>query len=91
MRGFSGMPDIPMFGDAYGLKALAIATYPMYRGLARLIDMEAPIIEGGLGDQLLFLRKNWENYDFFFLHVKKIDSYGEDGNFAEKDSSYRGI
>lgn len=84
MRGFSGMPDIPMFGDAYGLKALAIATYPMYRGLARLIDMEAPIIEGGLGDQLLFLRKNWENYDFFFLHVKKIDSYGEDGNFAEK-------
>jgi len=84
MRGFSGMPDIPMFGDAYGLKALAIATYPMYRGLARLIDMEAPIIEGGLGDQLLFLRKNWENYDFFFLHVKKIDSYGEDGNFTEK-------
>lgn len=84
MRGFSGMPDIPMFGDAYGLKALAIATYPMYRGLARLIDMEAPIIEGGLGDQLLFLRKNWENYDFFFLHVKKIDSYGEDGNFSEK-------
>lgn len=84
MRGFSGMPDIPMFGEAYGLKALAIATYPMYRGLARLIDMEAPIIEGGLSDQLLFLKKNWENYDFFFLHVKKIDSYGEDGNFAEK-------
>jgi len=84
MRGFSGMPDIPMFGDAYGLKALAIATYPMYRGLARLIDMEAPIIEGGLSDQLLFLKKNWENHGFFFLHVKKIDSYGEDGNFAEK-------
>lgn len=84
MRGFSSMPDISMFGEAYGLKALAIATYPMYRGLARLIDMDAPIIEGGLSDQLVFLRKNWEKYDFFFLHIKKIDSYGEDGNFEEK-------
>lgn len=86
MRGFSSMPDIPMFGEAYGLKALAIATYPMYRGLARLIDMDAPIIEGGLNDQLAFLRKNYEKYDFFFLHVKKIDSYGEDGNFTEKQA-----
>lgn len=84
MRGFSGMPDIPMFGDAFGLKALAVATYPMYRGLARLVEMEAPIIEGGLHDQLVFLKKNYEKYDFFFLHVKKIDSHGEDGNFTEK-------
>lgn len=84
MRGFSTMPDIPMFGEAYGMKALAIATYPMYRGLARLIDMEAPIIEGGVADEISFLKKNYDKYDFFFLHVKKIDSYGEDGNFEGK-------
>ncbi|HSW63691.1 MAG TPA: 2,3-bisphosphoglycerate-independent phosphoglycerate mutase [Dissulfurispiraceae bacterium] len=84
MRGFSTMPDIPMFGEAYGMKALAIATYPMYRGLARLIEMEAPIIEGGVADEISFLKKNYDKYDFFFLHVKKIDSYGEDGNFEGK-------
>jgi 2,3-bisphosphoglycerate-independent phosphoglycerate mutase len=84
MRGFSTVPDIMMFNEAYGLRALAIATYPMYRGLARLIDMDAPIIEGGLDNQLLFLKKNWAQYDFFFFHVKKTDSYGEDGNFEEK-------
>lgn len=84
MRGFSVMPDIPMFHEAYGMTALAIATYPMYRGLARLIDMEAPIIEGGVPDEITFLKKNYDKYDFFFLHVKKIDSYGEDGNFEGK-------
>ncbi|KAF0183177.1 MAG: 2 3-bisphosphoglycerate-independent phosphoglycerate mutase [Nitrospirae bacterium] len=84
MRGFSTMPDIPMFGEAYGMKALAIATYPMYRGLARLIEMDAPIVEGGVADEINFLKKNYDKYDFFFLHVKKIDSYGEDGNFEGK-------
>lgn len=83
-RGFSSMPHIPAFLEAFGLKALAIAVYPMYRGLARLIDMEAPAIEGGVEDEIAFLKKNYDKYDFFFLHVKKVDSYGEDGNFEGK-------
>ena len=84
MRGFSGMPDIPTFEQAYGLNALAIATYPMYRGLAKLVGMYAPPLEGTVGDEIAYLRDNYNRYDFFFLHVKKVDSYGEDGNFAEK-------
>jgi len=80
MRGFSVMPDIPTFEDAFGLRALAIATYPMYRGLARLVRMETPEIEGTVRDEVEFLKKKYEEYDFFFLHVKKIDSAGEDGN-----------
>ncbi len=84
MRGFSGMPDIPTFEQAYGLNALAIATYPMYRGLATLVGMQAPALEGSVEDEIAFLKAQYENYDFFFLHVKKVDSYGEDGNFAEK-------
>ncbi len=83
-RGFAQMPDLPSFEDAYGLKALAIATYPMYRGLARLVGMDTPAIEGGVEDEIRFLRQNYDDYDFFFLHVKKIDSYGEDGNFDGK-------
>ena len=84
MRGFSGMPDIPTFEQAYGLNAIAIATYPMYRGLATLVGMHAPVLEGSVEDEIAFLKNHYDNYDFFFLHVKKVDSYGEDGNFAEK-------
>ncbi|MBI5847711.1 MAG: 2,3-bisphosphoglycerate-independent phosphoglycerate mutase [Nitrospirae bacterium] len=84
MRGFSGMPDIPTFDEAYGMNALAIATYPMYRGLATLVGMHAPVLEGTVEDEIAFLKDQYDNYDFFFLHVKKVDSYGEDGNFAEK-------
>jgi 2,3-bisphosphoglycerate-independent phosphoglycerate mutase len=84
MRGFSGLPDIPTFEQAFGLNSLAIANYPMYRGLAKLVGMNAPAVEGSVEDEIAFLKKNYDAYDFFFLHVKKVDSYGEDGNFAEK-------
>lgn len=84
MRGFSGMPHIPAFEGAFGLKALAIATYPMYRGLARLVGMDAPAVEGGVEDEIDLLKRRYGEYDFFFLHVKKIDSYGEDGDFGGK-------
>jgi 2,3-bisphosphoglycerate-independent phosphoglycerate mutase len=58
----------------------------MYRGLARLIGMDAPALQGDVQDEIDFLKKNYHDYDFFFLHVKKIDSYGEDGNFKGKVS-----
>lgn len=83
-RGFSVLPHLPSFEDAFGLRALAIATYPMYRGLARLVGMDTPYIEGTVEDEINFLREKYDNYDFFFLHVKKVDSYGEDGNFDGK-------
>ena len=83
-RGFSGMPHIPTFQEAFGLKSLAIATYPMYRGLAKLVGMDTPAIEGSVEDEIKFLKEKYNDYDFFFLHVKKIDSYGEDGNFEGK-------
>jgi 2,3-bisphosphoglycerate-independent phosphoglycerate mutase len=84
MRGFSNMPHIPNFDEAFGLKALAVATYPMYRGLAKLVGMETPALEGTVEDQINFLKSKYSEYDFFFLHVKKVDSYGEDGNFSGK-------
>jgi len=86
LRGFSQVPDIPNFGEVYGLKSLCIAVYPMYRGLARLIGMEAPALTGDIREEIDFLTKNYKDYDFFFMHVKKVDSYGEDGNFKGKVS-----
>ena len=84
MRGFSSMPHIPTFQASFGLNALAIATYPMYRGLARLVGMSTPALEGGVEEEIAFLKQRYHEHDFFFLHVKKIDSYGEDGNFEGK-------
>jgi 2,3-bisphosphoglycerate-independent phosphoglycerate mutase len=84
MRGFSNMPHIPNFDEAFGLKALAIAAYPMYRGLAKLVGMDTPPLEGTVEDQINYMKSKYNEYDFFFLHVKKPDSYGEDGNFKGK-------
>jgi len=83
-RGFSQVPDIPAFADVYGLNPLCIAVYPMYRGLARLIGMKAPSLSGDIKEEIEFLEDNYNNHDFFFMHIKKVDSYGEDGNFKAK-------
>lgn len=84
IRGFSCLPNIPTFEEAFGLKSLAIAVYPMYRGLARLIEMDAPTLDGSVADEIDFLKKSYNEYNFFFLHIKKVDSCGEDGNFEGK-------
>jgi len=67
LRGFSTDPRLPTFKDSFGLKAAAISVYPMYRGVASLVGMQA-----------------WDDYDFFFIHIKKTDSKGEDGDFVGK-------
>ncbi len=84
LRGFSIMPELTSFREAYGLNALAVANYPMYRGISKLVGMQAPAVDGDVMDEINFLKKNYVDYDFFFLHVKKPDSYGEDGDFDGK-------
>jgi len=84
LRGFSQLPMMHTFEEATGMKPLAIAAYPMYRGVSKLVGMEAPEMEGDLREEIDFLKANYTNYDFFFVHVKKVDSYGEDGNFEAK-------
>lgn len=83
-RGFAKFDPLPTFEERYGLRACAIAQYPMYRGLARLVGMEVlpkPETHETMWQQL---ETNYDKYDFFFIHFKKTDSYGEDGNFAAK-------
>lgn len=84
LRGFARHPAIAPFREVYGLKAAAIAVYPMYKGLARLVGMDVLDCGTSLGDQVTTLTKVWPDYDFFFLHYKYTDSTGEDGNFAAK-------
>jgi 2,3-bisphosphoglycerate-independent phosphoglycerate mutase len=84
MRGFAGRPDLPSYEEVYGLKAAAIAVYPMYKGLASLVGMEVVGQATTLKEQIQILRDQWDRYDFFFIHFKYTDSTGEDGNFEEK-------
>ncbi len=84
MRGFAAKPNMPSFEDVYGLRAAAIAVYPMYKGLAHLVGMKIVGSATTLGEQVDVLEKVWNDYDFFFLHFKYTDSTGEDGNFEEK-------
>jgi len=84
LRGFARYPKIDTLKEIYGLNAAAIAVYPMYKGLARLVGMEVLDAGATLGDQMETLRKVWDWYDFFFLHYKYTDSTGEDGNFPAK-------
>jgi 2,3-bisphosphoglycerate-independent phosphoglycerate mutase len=84
MRGFSAAPQIASYEEVYGLKAAAIAVYPMYKGLAQLVGMEIVGTPTSLSDEIDVLEKAWNDYDFFFVHFKYTDSRGEDGNFPEK-------
>lgn len=84
LRGFSGKPNLPSYEQVYGLRAAAIAVYPMYKGLARLVGMEIVGTPQTLDEQMTLLEQNWANFDFFFIHFKYTDSTGEDGNFEAK-------
>jgi 2,3-bisphosphoglycerate-independent phosphoglycerate mutase len=87
LRGFAQMPGWPSFEQVYGTKAACFADYPMYRGLGRLLGMTA--LEGGSEPETKFkaLSEHWNDYDFFFVHVKKPDKAGEDGDFDTKVDS----
>lgn len=85
LRGLAKDPGLPRFPKIYGMRAAAIAVYPMYRGVARLVGMESVPFEGERpADEIAALETAWNDYDFFFIHIKKTDSYGEDGNFDAK-------
>ena len=84
MRGIAHQPNIPLFEELYCMKPACIAVYPMYKGLAQLVGMTK--IEGAqtIAEQFETYKKEYDNYDFFFIHFKYTDKYGEDGNFAAK-------
>ncbi len=84
LRGFAARPALPSYEEVYGLRAAAVAVYPMYKGLARLVGMKIVGQAQTLTEQIAVLGANWNDFDFFFLHFKYTDSTGEDGNFPAK-------
>jgi 2,3-bisphosphoglycerate-independent phosphoglycerate mutase len=84
LRGFDQLPGLPRFPTVFNLRAAAIAAYPMYRGLARLVGMEVLKTGSSFADEVATLRQHWTSYDFFFVHYKDTDKAGEDGDFDAK-------
>ncbi len=84
LRGIAKDPGLPSYADVYGLNACAIATYPMYKGISRLVGMEVLDAGDTIASEVETLKANWNRFDFFFFHVKKTDSAGEDGDFDAK-------
>ncbi len=84
MRGIAHQPNIPTFEERYQLRAVALAVYPMYKGLAQLVGMTK--IEGPqtIREQFERYASEYDNYDYFFIHYKYTDKHGEDGNFEAK-------
>jgi 2,3-bisphosphoglycerate-independent phosphoglycerate mutase len=85
LRGFAKLPNILSFQERYGLHAAAIVVNGMYRGIARLVNMQVLDVNGlTLDDELVALEQNWPAFDFFYLHLKKTDTLGEQGDFDGK-------
>jgi 2,3-bisphosphoglycerate-independent phosphoglycerate mutase len=84
LRGIAKDPGLPKLPDIYKLHCGAIATYPMYRGVAKLAGMDVLPTGETIEEEVETLRQHWPDYDFFFFHVKKTDSRGEDGDFEGK-------
>lgn len=84
LRGFSQLPHLPSMQESFKLDPVAIAAYPMYRGLARLVGMKVVSCDRELEDEFAALERCYAEHDFLFLHVKKTDTAGEDGDFPRK-------
>jgi len=84
LRGLDSHRELPTVQHRYGVKAAAIAIYPMYRGIGHLVGMDVVGPPTTIDEQILLLKEHWDDYDLFFFHHKPADSAGEDGNFEAK-------
>jgi 2,3-bisphosphoglycerate-independent phosphoglycerate mutase len=84
LRGFGTAPRLASMRERYGLMPAAVAAYPTYRGLAKLVGMTVLDGGGSLADHVRVIGRHWGEQDFFFLHYKEPDARGEDGDFDGK-------
>jgi 2,3-bisphosphoglycerate-independent phosphoglycerate mutase len=84
LRGFDTLHELPSFADRYSLDACAIAGYPTYAGLARILGMASLPLQPTFADEVAALEQSWRQHDFFYIHQKKTDSAAEDGDFEKK-------
>jgi 2,3-bisphosphoglycerate-independent phosphoglycerate mutase len=84
LRGLARLPAIPTMRERFRLNPACVASYPMYRGLAKLVGMT--VLDAGetWDSEVEAVRRHKPEHDFFFLHFKELDKAGEDGDFDRK-------
>jgi 2,3-bisphosphoglycerate-independent phosphoglycerate mutase len=83
-RGFAKFPDWPTFADRFQLQPAAVAGYPMYRGVARLVGMPVVSEPTTAEDVCIEAGKALQDNTFVFAHFKYTDKTGEDGDLDGK-------
>ncbi len=91
IRGYGKLPHLPTMQEAFGLNPVAIASYPMYRGLAKVLGMKTIKPENTPKALVGALRDNYAGHDFFYVHVKATDGAGEDGDFDRKVAAIEAV
>ncbi len=91
LRGFSSRPALETMEERFGLRSAAIAIYPMYSGVARLVGMDVLDPGSSLEEQIEVAKAHWDQYDFFFLHTKQPDQAGHSGDFDAKVAALEAI
>ncbi|MDH5186198.1 MAG: 2,3-bisphosphoglycerate-independent phosphoglycerate mutase [candidate division WOR-3 bacterium] len=84
LRGFAKYPEIESMATRYKIKPACVATYPMYKGIAKLVGMEVLPTGDTWDDEIETVHEHKSDFDFFYLHFKEVDKMGEDGNFEGK-------
>ncbi len=84
VRGVAERPKIDSMAERFKLRTAAIATYPMYRGLAKLVGMNVVETGTSIEDEFKSYIETRKEYDYHFIHVKGTDEAGEDGDFDYK-------
>jgi len=78
------VPHLPSVPKLYKLRCGAFAGYPLYRGAAAACGMDLVPCGKTFAETVAAVRERWADFDFFFLHVKKTDMAGEDGDLPTK-------
>jgi 2,3-bisphosphoglycerate-independent phosphoglycerate mutase len=90
-RGFARYDPFPSLHDRFGLSGLAVASYPMYRGVARLVGMDVPGEPKSDEEAVSLIETTFGTAAFHFLHFKAPDARGEDGSFEAKVAAIEAV
>ncbi len=90
-RGFACFDPIPSMNRRFGLRGVAVAKYPMYRGAAKMVGMAVEDVPESTEETISVLEKVWGRYDLYFVHFKDTDTRGHDGDFAGKVGAIEAI
>jgi 2,3-bisphosphoglycerate-independent phosphoglycerate mutase len=90
-RGWAAYERLPSIQERFGLEGTAIAKYPMYRGVARLVGMTVDGVPDDTEATVEVLERLWGGHDLYFLHFKDTDTRGHDGDFDGKVAAIEAV